>query len=262
MNPNYTDFKFPQIKPHPWAKVFRNRAPPEAIDLVSKLLRYAPLKRLSPLEACAHPFFDELRDPAQRLPSGVALLSFPTMIPFSPNLQPHHLNHFQADHFPPCSNSLPRKYGLQDRSLWRGCSLTRPLERLLQARTLMRHAQPWLLQRGSRLPRKCAPDHLRVASFFLTCIVSSRTFVYMLQYIKCSFFASSHKSQSRVSGGGARFSFYCDGGASPKELDGKVLHDAERIANTSELKARMHSGKGRWALALYPAGRRHLRMLL
>lgn len=70
MNPNYTDFKFPQIKPHPWAKVFRNRAPPEAIDLVSKLLRYAPLKRLSPLEACAHPFFDELRDPAQRLPSG------------------------------------------------------------------------------------------------------------------------------------------------------------------------------------------------
>jgi serine/threonine protein kinase len=150
MNPNYTDFKFPQIKPHPWAKVFRNRAPPEAIDLVSKLLRYAPLKRLSPLEACAHPFFDELRDPAQRLPSGVALLSFPTMIPFSPNLQPHHLNHFQADHFPPCSNSLPRKYGLQDRSLWRGCSLTRPLERLLQARTLMRHAPPWQLHPGSR----------------------------------------------------------------------------------------------------------------
>jgi serine/threonine protein kinase len=73
MNPNYTDFKFPQIKPHPWAKVFRNRAPPEAIDLVSKLLRYAPLKRLSPLEACAHPFFDELRDPAQRLPSGASL---------------------------------------------------------------------------------------------------------------------------------------------------------------------------------------------
>jgi len=75
MNPNYTDFKFPQIKPHPWAKVFRNRAPPEAIDLVSKLLRYAPLKRLSPLEACAHPFFDELRDPAQRLPSGTTPFS-------------------------------------------------------------------------------------------------------------------------------------------------------------------------------------------
>ena len=79
MNPNYTDFKFPQIKPHPWAKVFRNRAPPEAIDLVSKLLRYAPLKRLSPLEACAHPFFDELRDPAQRLPSGAPLSFIPPL---------------------------------------------------------------------------------------------------------------------------------------------------------------------------------------
>jgi serine/threonine protein kinase len=84
MNPNYTDFKFPQIKPHPWAKVFRNRAPPEAIDLVSKLLRYAPLKRLSPLEACAHPFFDELRDPAQRLPSGAILFLHLNIFPHNP----------------------------------------------------------------------------------------------------------------------------------------------------------------------------------
>ncbi|XP_021977845.1 shaggy-related protein kinase delta [Helianthus annuus] len=35
MNPNYTEFRFPRIKPHPWHKV----------------------------EACVHPFFDELRDP-------------------------------------------------------------------------------------------------------------------------------------------------------------------------------------------------------
>ncbi|RRT45749.1 hypothetical protein B296_00045524 [Ensete ventricosum] len=42
MNPNYTEFRFPQIKAHPWHK----------------------------LEACTHPFFDELREPNARLPNG------------------------------------------------------------------------------------------------------------------------------------------------------------------------------------------------
>lgn len=61
MNRNYTEFKFPQVKQYPWAKVFRSRTPPEAIDLLSKMLCYTPDTRLKPLEACAHPFFDELR---------------------------------------------------------------------------------------------------------------------------------------------------------------------------------------------------------
>jgi kinase len=34
MNPNYTEFKFPQIKAHPWAKVFSKRMSADAIDLV------------------------------------------------------------------------------------------------------------------------------------------------------------------------------------------------------------------------------------
>ena len=34
MNPNYTEFQFPQIKAHPWSKVFSKRLPPDAIDLV------------------------------------------------------------------------------------------------------------------------------------------------------------------------------------------------------------------------------------
>lgn len=34
MNPNYTEFKFPQIKPHPWSKVFSKRLPADAVDLV------------------------------------------------------------------------------------------------------------------------------------------------------------------------------------------------------------------------------------
>lgn len=67
MNPNYMEHKFPQIKPHPFSKVFR-KASPEAIDLISKLLEYTPTQRLSAVEAMCHPFFDELRDPNTRLP--------------------------------------------------------------------------------------------------------------------------------------------------------------------------------------------------
>ncbi|WVZ61219.1 hypothetical protein U9M48_011129 [Paspalum notatum var. saurae] len=70
MNPNYTEFKFPQIKAHPWHKVFQKRLPPEAVDLVSRFLQYSPNLRCTALEACMHPFFDELRDPNSRLPNG------------------------------------------------------------------------------------------------------------------------------------------------------------------------------------------------
>ncbi|XP_073223610.1 glycogen synthase kinase-3 homolog MsK-2 isoform X2 [Cicer arietinum] len=70
MNPNYTEFKFPQIKAHPWHKIFRKRMPPEAVDLVSRLLQYSPNLRSTALEALVHPFLDELRDPNTRLPNG------------------------------------------------------------------------------------------------------------------------------------------------------------------------------------------------
>ncbi|KAF2172763.1 hypothetical protein M409DRAFT_16728 [Zasmidium cellare ATCC 36951] len=67
MNPNYMEHKFPQIKPHPFSKVFR-KADPNAIDLISRLLEYTPTQRLSAIDAMVHPFFDELRDPNTRLP--------------------------------------------------------------------------------------------------------------------------------------------------------------------------------------------------
>ncbi|XP_003729382.1 glycogen synthase kinase-3 beta [Strongylocentrotus purpuratus] len=70
MNPNYTEFKFPQIKPHPWNKVFRARTPADAIQLCSRLLEYTPKSRIKPLEACAHQFFSELREPGTKLPNG------------------------------------------------------------------------------------------------------------------------------------------------------------------------------------------------
>jgi len=73
MNPNYTEFKFPQIKPHPWHKVFRSRTSPEAIDFVSKLLKYDPKLRPTGLKACEHNFFDELRDPDMKISSSKGL---------------------------------------------------------------------------------------------------------------------------------------------------------------------------------------------
>ncbi|CAF1715035.1 unnamed protein product [Brassica oleracea var. botrytis] len=81
MNPNYTEFKFPQIKAHPWHKIFQKRMPPEAVDLVSRLLQYSPNLRCTALEACAHPFFDDLRDPNVLLPNGRAM---PPLFNFTP----------------------------------------------------------------------------------------------------------------------------------------------------------------------------------
>jgi len=68
MNPNCQDFKFPQIKAHPWNKVFKNKPDPLAIDLVSKLLVYNPKERLKPLEALLHPFFNDLRNQHFKIP--------------------------------------------------------------------------------------------------------------------------------------------------------------------------------------------------
>ncbi|XP_066374182.1 shaggy-related protein kinase GSK4-like isoform X2 [Miscanthus floridulus] len=83
MNPNYTEFKFPQIKACPWHKIFHKRMPPEAIDLVSRLLQYSPNLRCSALEACVHSFFDELREPHARLPNG---RPFPSLFNFKQEL--------------------------------------------------------------------------------------------------------------------------------------------------------------------------------
>ncbi|CAA2959482.1 shaggy-related kinase alpha [Olea europaea subsp. europaea] len=100
MNPNYTEFKFPQIKAHPWHKIFHKRIPPEAVDLVSRLLQYSPYLRCTAFNfftftfsncwclflliictltckldsfrclGLTHPFFNELCDPNMRLPNG------------------------------------------------------------------------------------------------------------------------------------------------------------------------------------------------
>mmetsp|Transcript_7435 Transcript_7435/g.21990 ORF Transcript_7435/g.21990 Transcript_7435/m.21990 type:complete len:413 (-) Transcript_7435:175-1413(-) len=73
MNASYTEFKFPQIRAHAWAKVFRSRTPPRAVDCVATFLAYAPNARVLPLRALAHDFFDELRAPGATLDQGAPL---------------------------------------------------------------------------------------------------------------------------------------------------------------------------------------------
>eukprot|EP01103_Thecamoeba_quadrilineata_P019384 TRINITY_DN7825_c0_g1_i1.p1 TRINITY_DN7825_c0_g1~~TRINITY_DN7825_c0_g1_i1.p1 ORF type:complete len:599 (-),score=124.96 TRINITY_DN7825_c0_g1_i1:151-1875(-) len=80
MNQNYSDFRFPQIRGHSWTKVFRNKTPVEALDLINKLLQYSPSLRIKPMDACAHPFFEDLRNPATTLPNQRPL---PTLFDFS-----------------------------------------------------------------------------------------------------------------------------------------------------------------------------------
>jgi glycogen synthase kinase 3 beta len=73
MNPNYKEFKFPQIRAHPWPTIFKANTPPDVMDLISKLLAYVPENRLKSIESCNHPFFAELREPGKTMPDGSPL---------------------------------------------------------------------------------------------------------------------------------------------------------------------------------------------
>ena len=73
MNPDYKEYRFPQIRPLPWEKVFRHSTPREAINFVARLLQYDPKGRPTPLSGLLDPYFDELRDPNTRLPNGQPL---------------------------------------------------------------------------------------------------------------------------------------------------------------------------------------------
>ena len=75
------DELFEGIKALPWEKVFRSRIPREAIDFVAKLLVYDPNQRPRPLVALVDSYFNELRDPATRLPNGQPL---PDLFNFTP----------------------------------------------------------------------------------------------------------------------------------------------------------------------------------
>jgi len=80
MNPGYTEFTFPQLKPHSWSKVFSKNVDPLALELISKIIVYIPEERFDCMTMCAHEYFDELRDEATTLPDGSPL---PSLFDFS-----------------------------------------------------------------------------------------------------------------------------------------------------------------------------------
>ncbi len=81
MNPNYKEYRFPQIKPLPWNKVFRSKTDPQAIEFVARLLQYDPSGRPNPIEALEDKFFDELRVKGACFKDGT---QFPPLFNFTP----------------------------------------------------------------------------------------------------------------------------------------------------------------------------------
>lgn len=72
MNPDHVPVRLPEIKATAW-EVRLPRAPPGALDLLGKILRYDPTKRLDPFACMAHPYFDELRQEGTMLPNATPL---------------------------------------------------------------------------------------------------------------------------------------------------------------------------------------------
>lgn len=74
MNPEYTEYRFPVIKPESWEKVFKGKnMPKEFMDLIDKMLMFSPDKRTKPIYLLGHTFFDELREKNIRLENGKPL---------------------------------------------------------------------------------------------------------------------------------------------------------------------------------------------
>lgn len=73
MNQQYFNFSFPTIVARSWDCVFNKMVGEDAIALLAAFLQYDPEQRVRPLEACAHRFFDDLRDERKRCPDGQPL---------------------------------------------------------------------------------------------------------------------------------------------------------------------------------------------
>jgi len=70
MNKDYVKYELPQVQPVPMAQIFPSYTAPEALNLISQLFQYDPKKRIPPLHACAHTYFDELREPNKKWTNG------------------------------------------------------------------------------------------------------------------------------------------------------------------------------------------------
>ncbi|KAG5441308.1 Glycogen synthase kinase-3 beta [Clonorchis sinensis] len=86
MNPQYSEFKFPNIGGCPWEKLIRHRTNDSAFSVLRKLLVYSPQVRSSAADILADSFFADLIFPPPghppnatgHLPSGKPAPQFPT----------------------------------------------------------------------------------------------------------------------------------------------------------------------------------------
>ncbi|XP_017493958.1 PREDICTED: glycogen synthase kinase-3-like, partial [Rhagoletis zephyria] len=73
MNKDYVKFNLPEVPRIPLRNLFANNVASISevtLDLIGQLFQYDPQKRIRPLDACAHPYFDELRDPSKKWVNG------------------------------------------------------------------------------------------------------------------------------------------------------------------------------------------------
>jgi glycogen synthase kinase 3 beta len=76
MNSDYNNYTFPIIRCYTYEDVFKGKnVSYDFIDLLKKLLVYEPDKRIKPLEAMLHPFFNELKDKHSTFPDGSGISS-------------------------------------------------------------------------------------------------------------------------------------------------------------------------------------------
>lgn len=119
MHPQYTDFSFAKVKPVPLDKFFKGRADAAAVDLLARMLTYVPATRITAMDACAHHFFDELRDPATRLPDGAPL---PPLFNFTSE---------EVDGLPPATLEVLLPPHARTASTWSGAAVPRAVAYLL-----------------------------------------------------------------------------------------------------------------------------------
>ena len=60
----------------------RQKTEPLAIEFIARLLVYSPVERVNPIQALAHPYFDELRD-EKKLKSLSTKIRVPNLFDFT-----------------------------------------------------------------------------------------------------------------------------------------------------------------------------------
>jgi len=72
MNPKHHG-NLPPHKGKPWPQFWGKKAPQDAIELMSQILCYRPMERLTATQAMAHGFFDSIKKQGVKMPDGKSL---------------------------------------------------------------------------------------------------------------------------------------------------------------------------------------------